>query len=109
MTKGGQKLIGIKIESIGSIDVFELVLRNMKKPSRRNKFLLVLIECRMKQLRKYSISSVLVYSVFFLSRIVLDVVNDQPFSWRNVIWGVFFFFNILTYRKKHLNKKLEID
>ena len=45
--------------------------------------------------------------VFFLSRIVLDVVNDQPFSWRNVIWGVFFFFNILTYRKKHLNKKSE--
>ena len=47
--------------------------------------------------------------VFFLSRIVLDIVNDQPFSWRNVIWGVFFFFNILTHRKKHLNKKLEID
>ena len=48
-------------------------------------------------------------SVFFLSRIVLDFVNNRPFSWRNVIWGVFFFFNILTYRKKHLNKKLEID
>ena len=47
--------------------------------------------------------------VFFLSRIILDVVNDQSFSWRNVIWSVFFFFNILTYRKKHLNKKLEID
>ena len=41
--------------------------------------------------------------VFFLSRIILDVVNDQSFSWRNVIWSVFFFFNILTYRKKHLD------
>ena len=48
-------------------------------------------------------------SVFFLSRIVLDFVNDQPFSWRNVIWSIFFLFNTLSFRKKHLNKKLRID
>ena len=46
--------------------------------------------------------------VFFLSRIVLDIVNDQSFSWRNVIWSVFFFFNILTYRKKHLDDNVII-
>ena len=39
--------------------------------------------------------------VFFLGRIVLDVVDDQPFSWRNVIWSIFFFFNTLMYTKKH--------
>ena len=47
--------------------------------------------------------------VFFLSRIVLDVVNDQPFSWRNVIWSVFFFFNTLSFRKKHLNENVIIS
>ena len=60
---------------------------------------------KIKQLIGYFISIGL--SVFFLSRIVLDLVNNQPFSWRNVIWGVFFFQHL--YRKKHLNKKLEID
>jgi len=41
-------------------------------------------------------------SVFFLSKIVLDFIYNQPFSWRNVIWSVFFFFNTLSFRKKHL-------
>tara|TARA_B100002019_G_C21068679_1_gene497870 strand:+ start:314 stop:538 length:225 start_codon:yes stop_codon:yes gene_type:complete len=47
--------------------------------------------------------------VFFLGRIVLDVVDDQPFSWRNVIWSVFFFTQFFTYRKRYLNKKSETE
>ena len=46
-------------------------------------------------------------SVFFLNRIVLDVVIDQLFRRRNVIWSVFF--NTLTYRKKYLNENVIIS
>ena len=44
------------------------------------------------------------FLILFSIKIILDVFREKPFDYENLFWLLFSSFNILTYRKKYINK-----
>ena len=46
------------------------------------------------------------FLIFFSVKIILDIKRGNPFDFENLMWLLFSFFNILTYRKKYINENV---